>query len=100
MLVGEPDMGSRDGESGGVELVFEVLGEVEAGGFGDFRWEFEVMVGSVEVGWVDDARNCGRSGKGWDGAVADDVVLQNASRRLRRRLIARWNMGCRLLGLG
>lgn len=93
-------MGSGDGKSGGVELVFEVFGEVEAGGFGDFRWEFEVMVGSVEVGRVDDARNCGRSGKGRDGAVADDVVLQDASRRLRRRLIAWWNMGCRLLGLG
>lgn len=79
--------------------MFEVLGEVESGGFGDFWREFEVMVGYVEVGWVDDARNCGRSGQGWDGAVTDDVVLQDASRRLRRRLIAWWNMGCRLLGL-
>lgn len=79
--------------------MFEVLGEVEPGGFGDFWREFEVMVGSVEVGWVDDARNCGRSGQGWDGAVTDDVVLQDTSRRLRRWLIAWWNMGCRLLGL-
>lgn len=31
VLVGEPDMGSGDGKSGGVELVFEVFGEVEAG---------------------------------------------------------------------
>lgn len=79
--------------------MFEVLGEVESGGFWDFRWELEVMVSSVEVGWVDDARNSGRSGQGWDGAVTNDVVLQDASRRLRRRLIARWNMGCGLLGL-
>lgn len=79
--------------------MFEVLGEVESGGFWDFRWELEVMVSSVEVSWVDDARNSGRSGQGWDGAVTDDVVLQDASRRLRRRLIAWWNMRCRLLGL-
>lgn len=53
----------------------------------------------VEVGRVDNARNCGRSGQGWDAAVTDDVVLEDASRRLRGRLIAWRNVGCRLLGL-
>lgn len=78
--------------------MFEVLGEVESGRFGDFRREFEV-VGLGQFAWVDYARNCGRSGQGWNSAVTDDVVLEDASRRLGRRLIPGWDLRGRLLGL-
>lgn len=57
------------------------------------------MVGLGQFAWVDYARNCGRSGQGRDSAVTDDVVLEDASRRLGRRLIPRWDLRGRLLGL-
>lgn len=74
VLVGKPEVGPWDGKPRRVELVFEVFRDVESGRFWDFGWKFEV-VACAEVGRIDYARNCGRSGQGWDAAVTDDVML-------------------------
>lgn len=99
VLVGEPQMGSRNGQPTRDELMFEIFGDVEPGGFGDFGRKFQVMmrspvkVGSVGYGWY-----CGGSGQWWSASVMDDV-FEDTSRRLRRWLISGRNLRSRRLGL-